>query len=1788
MNVLIPLVTKLFRGDQRRVMKQNLRGYGIFHNGSINTEDWIAHFNGHVSAAVYLLNENSKCSTICFDVDIPKLEIPENLTEREKVKKEKLLPLVRKITDYLITIYQILPDNFLVEDTGGRGYHIWLFFEEEQDGLSVVNFLNEVKIGCELPELEVFPPGNTFGKTGFSKSLVRLPLGVHRKYNNARSVFISLVDFSIIKYDLYPELLERMQFVDPSVLELAAQRYAALLSSRNVSYNSSNKITKASGGNLQSTAPTFIGTVGEMPFLCPAINGLINKAEKEHDLSHNERFVLAAILKNYEDGEETLHKILANCSNYDKDKSAYQLKSIQPSLLSCKTLQSIKYNICPGWCNSQFADDYLAGKNPSPVWLSQLNSTKESITADFTSISLIQQVASLNNLHHAWKQALRQSVDRDMFEDKLAFSLFEEDLWNNLEMLHFQLINNQWKHNNFLLLNTPKNKEENTFRPFCSVSPREAIVELAILNIIGPPIDSLFSKNSLGNRLAISPKVDSQIFLDWRKQNRIREYKKKGFADLEEGNHYVITDLTKFYEFIKHDKLLAILKLYVDDQQVLSLVQQYVEAPWERSTNEYGGTERTIGIPQGPALSALLANLYLVEVDEWLEDNTVEFVRYVDDIVMVFDSKELAVERLIELEAILSDLGLTISKEKTTAPTPVSDDEKLTNWLDEIRYDFVKSTKTNTPLTELEKFELFSTLQRLAGDVSKDIKAVTRYLGLYIRFTQRLDDKAKLKTVYATAAYLLIEDRPKHNACCIAVQSLIKACSEIDEDAWQELSSVYQARDDEYFKLLLCQETGKILQENEDVEDPIQINPKIFVFIQAISVNEKHPVAAAAALHVLTELKDAQYYIHDHQTLAFSQNEFLRPRALYYLDQLQKVNDTSLARLSPETLLEFEVFCWVITASGTEALKLLIEKIKSSVIFQLALPLFMRLGILLKENGIADVWNILPVDFKVNIAYYIANKIIAELPLDIDRAAKINAIIKFIIAEQLVDIGKELFRFARYANILPQDAALLDAEQYEQLDLSSIITLPTPAGISLSGPVFAENYYVQRANDENGKPYFFEHIDERELNKIGGSLAQYCEALQRLKAAKMILPSTLDFTSKKGSLIVLIPVDESVVSLYDYIQTKGSLAPEEVYYILEKTVSLLESTLNIFKNTGLGIFAPIPSLHTVYIDSDRNLQFGLVSLTIGSEKRYVGRSGKQYQLQAEDPLIESLGLLFFELVTARCAVEDLIRGKVVDKGSLELFKEGNGILFVEIIRKATRPVISERYGTLRFFIGDTSDWSKLETVILNKEKVSDGDAFLLRALWNLDISINRRVLAEFKGNISILLYAHQMQKAIIGYLIKNDIHRQSWLWETWTVINDNEKYRKHLAAQQAITFGEQIEQKISNYHTSLALSKELNFPLWLYASAVHVELESLRRSLHRAVVKSPQLEEFTACKDFMLDNLSQGISVSVFVSKPNDRLNEAVNVLQDNLQDIFNRLDTWLKSPNVPQVNWIHDNLLITLIVIGKLYGLTFVTNDGETVGIRQKKKLFNKIDYSLFLQELLSALKSDIANNGKDKPANGMKYALFVQGRLKDVNIQLLRDVHRYFDVLGSTIYMKFKLKDTVLLKVRSLKKPFIVSKDIIIEENHNHEDYSLSEGCPYSLDVDKLSRKQQIPLTASFPIIRGKWQDEKLYPIYAEERFSSLNRSRLRYQRRYPISSAFLDFHLLLAFITPILCWIGILIFSQTGPIYGLVLNGIIYVFMASPLIVYLVFCYQRFIKQNPEYQKAIANLLGVQDNK
>ena len=82
--------------------------------------------------------------------------------------------------------------------------------------------------------------------------------------------------------------------------------------------------------------------------------------------------------------------------------------------------------------------------------------------------------------------------------------------------------------------------------------------------------------------------------------------------------------------------------------------------------------EHIHGVHQGDILSPLLSNIYLNEMDNFLQKHDINFVRYADDFVMLFKSKNEAYGTLKELKKFLKSFDLKVGEDKTSI-THISD-----------------------------------------------------------------------------------------------------------------------------------------------------------------------------------------------------------------------------------------------------------------------------------------------------------------------------------------------------------------------------------------------------------------------------------------------------------------------------------------------------------------------------------------------------------------------------------------------------------------------------------------------------------------------------------------------------------------------------------------------------------------------------------------------------------------------------------------------------------------------------------------------------------------------------------------------------------------------------------------------------------------------------------------------------------------------------------------------------------------------------------------------------------
>ncbi len=141
----------------------------------------------------------------------------------------------------------------------------------------------------------------------------------------------------------------------------------------------------------------------------------------------------------------------------------------------------------------------------------------------------------------------------------------------------------------------------------------DRLIQQAIVQILTPVFDPGFSDSSYGFR----PKRSAH-----GAAKQVRRIIRRGYR------YAVDMDLSKFFDRVGHDVLMARVARKVRDKTVLQLIGRYLRAGVMVDGHFQATTE---GTPQGGPASPLLANILLDDLDKELENRGLRFVRYADD-----------------------------------------------------------------------------------------------------------------------------------------------------------------------------------------------------------------------------------------------------------------------------------------------------------------------------------------------------------------------------------------------------------------------------------------------------------------------------------------------------------------------------------------------------------------------------------------------------------------------------------------------------------------------------------------------------------------------------------------------------------------------------------------------------------------------------------------------------------------------------------------------------------------------------------------------------------------------------------------------------------------------------------------------------------------------------------------------------------------------------------------------------------------------------------------------------
>jgi RNA-directed DNA polymerase len=206
-------------------------------------------------------------------------------------------------------------------------------------------------------------------------------------------------------------------------------------------------------------------------------------------------------------------------------------------------------------------------------------------------------------------------------------------------------------------------------RPLGIPTLRDRVVQEALRMILEPIWEADFSQHSYGFRPNRST-YDAITYIG----NRLTGHG-KSYQWVIEG------DIASYFDTIPHRRLIKAVKKRIADRNIRDLLWKFLRAGvmYQKKVQE-----TITGTPQGGIVSPLLANIYLHELDRYMESkylnlHTMErfrrrkrgesnylYVRYADDwVVLCNGTKAQAMAMKEELKHFLDHMGLKLSEEKT-------------------------------------------------------------------------------------------------------------------------------------------------------------------------------------------------------------------------------------------------------------------------------------------------------------------------------------------------------------------------------------------------------------------------------------------------------------------------------------------------------------------------------------------------------------------------------------------------------------------------------------------------------------------------------------------------------------------------------------------------------------------------------------------------------------------------------------------------------------------------------------------------------------------------------------------------------------------------------------------------------------------------------------------------------------------------------------------------------------------------------------------------------------------
>jgi CRISPR-associated protein Cas1 len=256
---------------------------------------------------------------------------------------------------------------------------------------------------------------------------------------------------------------------------------------------------------------------------------------------------------------------------------------------------------------------------------------------------LYRQLCQLSTLHAAWLRVAES--DGCAGVDAVTISGFASNLEAELVQLSTELSKETYEP--LPLLRFFVAKSHGGQRSLSVPVVRDRLVQNGVVAVIEPRFEQEFDSCSFA----------------YRKGRSVKQALQQIELLHEAGYIWVLdADITSYFDNVDHGLMMARVAEIVTSNRIIDLIRQWIGA---KIYDGHQISKNTKGLPQGSPLSPLLANLYLDTFDDQMLASGQKLVRFADDFVVLCKTKPRAEKALKLSRQLLSNLGLTLSDEKT-------------------------------------------------------------------------------------------------------------------------------------------------------------------------------------------------------------------------------------------------------------------------------------------------------------------------------------------------------------------------------------------------------------------------------------------------------------------------------------------------------------------------------------------------------------------------------------------------------------------------------------------------------------------------------------------------------------------------------------------------------------------------------------------------------------------------------------------------------------------------------------------------------------------------------------------------------------------------------------------------------------------------------------------------------------------------------------------------------------------------------------------------------------------